>query len=262
MGNGISQPSRVEPPVGSTWQFYKIADEPLDIVGKEIEIFVEGINTPIIGSNWKSNNPDSGEGYILNAYTESVGSASILVLNEATYADNADTNGTYPLSGIFVSNDVRRIRIGDKEVVHKIDAKYIPTSKHILANIDGDNSGEQMIGAGYVSANGGSQFVMNLIFTNKMQILSPQDIGADDIMLGVDDVQIKRVGSTISDTDSDLHSYIDWDSGNNFFNIYLPETSVLDTFCITYKELIADEGGYPVYKNSSFILYVNSLVFG
>lgn len=125
MGNRVSPPNRVMPPIEPTWQFYKIADGPLDIVGKKIEIFVEGIDTPIIGSKWKSHYPESGEGHILEAYKEDVGGAKILVLNEATYSRPVDTNGTYPLSGIFVSGNVRSIYIAGSEVVHKIDNKYI-----------------------------------------------------------------------------------------------------------------------------------------
>ena len=126
MGNRISPPNRISPNIGPTgWQFYKIADGPLDIVGKKIEIFVEGIDTPIISSKWELSYPESGEGHILEAYKEDVGGAKILVLNEATYDGAADTNGTYPLSGIFVSGNVRSIYIAGSEVVHKIDNKYI-----------------------------------------------------------------------------------------------------------------------------------------
>lgn len=234
--------------------WYKIADGPLDIVGKTLKVVTSLSDTPIIASKWNEN--------IVGAWVLSVREdepyirESIYVLNNFSSGAFV-SNGTPPLTGIFVSENIRSISIAESEVAHKIEAKYLP-SKHILALIDGDTNGEQTVGAGYVSAGVGGQLFMNLIFTEETQILSLQDMGSDDILLGVDDVQITRVGSTIADTDGDLHSYIEWSSPNACFMIHLPETTVTDTFCITYKELIDEGDGYPLYKSSSFILYVNS----
>ena len=239
--------------------WYKIADGPLDIVGKTLKVVTSLSDTPIMASNWDEK--EVGAWVLSVREDEPYIRESIYVLNNFS-SSGYNTNGTPPFTGIFVSENIRSISIIESEEVHKIEAKYLPTSKHILALIDSEANEEQMIGAGYVSANAGSQLFMNLIFTNATQILSRQDIAIDDIMLGVDDVQIERVGSTISDTDSDLHSFIDWSRVDQCFKIYLPETAVLDTFCIIYKELIADDGGYPMYKNSSFILYVNTSVLG
>lgn len=237
--------------------WYKIADGPLDIVGKTLKVVTSLSNTPIMASNW--NEKAVGVWVLSVREDEPYIRESIYVLNNVS-SSGYNTNGTPPLTGIFVSENIRSISITESEEVHKIEAKYLSTSKHILAIIDSDDNEEQMIGAGYVSANNGSSLLMTLIFTNAIQILLRQDIAIDDIMLGVDDVQIERIGSTISDTDENLHSFIDWSRVDQCFKIYLPGTSVKDTFCITYKELIADEGGYPIYKNSSFILCVNSSV--
>lgn len=229
--------------------WYKIADGPLDIVGKTLKIVTSLSDTPIIASNWNEN--EAGVWVLLVREDEPYIRESIYVLNN--FSSGAyNTNGTPPLTGIFVSENIRSISIIESEKVHKIDAKYLPSSKHILAIIYGSDSEEQMVDTGYISGESGSEFRMFLIFTNAVPILMPPDMSVDDIILDSNSVQIERVGSTTSDADSSHHSNIS--PYRDGFKILLPENAVTDTFCITYRELVEDD----VYKSSSFILCVNT----
>lgn len=250
--------------------FYKIADGPLDIRTKEIQVLVNGVTNPvtIYLGQWYDFAEDSPGAAVISGAVY----AAEIALGYSSYesifiCDNAVLNseifafgGEMPFTGIFVSEGIESIIIPEGEEVHQIDEKYIPqqNSKHILAIIDSDTDEQQMIGAGYVSERSGSELAMRLVLTFAAQLLSPQDIGPDDRILNIEEVSIRMVGSTISDTDANYHSDIYFDSGDNCFIIHLPGITVTDTFCITYEELIGDYGDYPIYKNSSFILYVNS----
>lgn len=111
--------------------WYKIADGPLDIVGKTLKVLTSLSDTPIMASEWRQ----EGDGlWVLSVRKdESYIRESIYVLfSSSAYI----TNGTPPLTGIFVSENIRSISIAESEEVHKIDAKYLPTAPSVVFNLE------------------------------------------------------------------------------------------------------------------------------
>lgn len=127
--------------------WYKIADGPLDIVGKTLEVLTSESDVPIVTNSWR----DNGVFWELRVRSDSPYiRETICVLDNVILDSSYVSNGTPPLTGIFVSENIRSISIPGSEEVHKIDAKYltssivIPFTKGVDGNITCDLSMEEL----------------------------------------------------------------------------------------------------------------------
>lgn len=138
------------------WEYYKIADSPLDIVGKTLKVVTSLSDTPIITSDWR--NDEGGTPTLKVQNDEPYIREEVIVLNNYSNSSNYfATNGTPPLSGIFVSENIRSISIAESEEVHQIESKYINTAPCIIFNSNPDDIGVNFYGIAYFSARGGDE---------------------------------------------------------------------------------------------------------
>lgn len=131
------------------WDYFKIAEGPLDIVGKTLKVLTSESNVPIVTNNWRND----GDYWELRVRSDEPYIRETLCVLDNTYLDDAYvTNGTLPLTGIFVSANIRSISIPESEEVHKIDAKYTESIPSIILEYN-EREGES------VQKNGGSIYL-------------------------------------------------------------------------------------------------------
>lgn len=115
---------------------YKIADVPMDIYKREIQVKMVGQDNPvtILPDEWST---------IYNDYLEEGKgwrcSERIYVLDNAVLTSQYyNHGGDMPFTGIFVPEEIESITIPEYEVVHKIDVKYVDAPPCIVVKGEGD----------------------------------------------------------------------------------------------------------------------------
>lgn len=120
----------------ATWDYYKIAEGPLDIVGKTLKVLTSESDVPIVTNNWRN----AGDYWELRVSSdEPYIRETICVLDNVNLDNNYVTNGTLPLSGIFVSGNIRSISIPESEDVHQVESKYLPitpSAPNVVFNLE------------------------------------------------------------------------------------------------------------------------------
>ena len=138
--------------------WYKIADRPLTIVNSPIiaTIEIDGGETQDIecsASEWQDksrNMADSGHVYWYQGggggtkASPLANQFDIYVLDEAVLNGyNTSWDSSTPMSGIFVSENVRGITIPPSTIYHKVPVEYIENNKYIVTVSSDGNGGYQ-----------------------------------------------------------------------------------------------------------------------
>ena len=222
--------------------WYKIADGPLDIVGKTLKVVTSLSDTPIIASEWNEN--------VVGVWVLSVREneprirESIYVLDN--YSSGAfNTNGTPPLTGIFVSENIRSISIAESEEVHKIDAKYTESIPSIILEYS-DN------GDAFVQKNGG--FILLAMGADPLSVTLKLSTGEPCSY-----IEVIPITSTAMDAES--HASIELVDESTGECIITPaeydgsHPDIVDTYLLTYALREQVDGKYV---EASFYIVIKS----
>jgi len=128
--------------------WYKIADGPLDIVGKTLKVVTSLSDTPIMASYWDQSEEGMWE---LSIYKNEPRIRERIYVLDNFNSDAYNTNGTPPLTGIFVSENIRSISIAESEEVHKIDAKYTEIIPSMILEYSDNGDAIVQKNGGYIS---------------------------------------------------------------------------------------------------------------
>jgi hypothetical protein len=113
--------------------WYKIAEGPLDIVGKTLKVVTSLSDTPITASEWYQHREGLWELSVFNDEPR-IRERILVLINFGGYSGAYVTNGTFPLTGIFVSENIRSISIAESEEVHQVESKYLPITPSVVFN--------------------------------------------------------------------------------------------------------------------------------
>lgn len=126
--------------------YYKIADGPLDLNKRTIEVSVEGENNPITiyPNNWEDTTRYFGEGEIYITYIDLgyLQGGQILILKNAILdSELFNFGGTPPFNGIFVSENIESISYSSRTLYkNKIDANLLDLPQQIIMRIEEGDS--------------------------------------------------------------------------------------------------------------------------
>lgn len=222
--------------------WYKIADGPLDIVGKTLKVVTSLSNTPIMASNW--NEKAVGVWVLSVREDEPYIHESIYVLNNVS-SSGYNTNGTPPLTGIFVSENIRSISIAESEEVHKIDAKYTESIPSIILEYS-DN------GDAFVQKNGG--FILLDMGADPLSVTLKLSTGEPCSFISV-------IPITSTALDAESHASIELVDESTGECIITPadydgsHSRICDTYLLTYESREQVDGKYV---EASFYIVIGS----
>ena len=135
-------------------EFYKIADGPLDLNKRTIEVLIEGENNPVTvyPNDWEDATRYFGEGDVYEAYV-SLGylqGGQIFILNNAVPDSKlVRFGGTPPFSGIFVSENIESISYPSRTLYNnKINVNSLDIPPQIIMRIESNSWGDP--GQGHV----------------------------------------------------------------------------------------------------------------
>lgn len=228
----------------ATWDYYKIAEGPLDIVGKTLKVVTSLSDTPIITNNWRNN----GVYWELRVISDEPYIRETLCVLDNVYLDNAYvTNGTLPLSGIFVSENIRSISIPESEEVHKIDAKYIESVPPIILEYADEGATVIQENGGFIHLNMGAD---PLWVTLKLSTGEPCSY-------------INVVPITSSAMDAESHASIELVDESTGECIIIPaeydgsHPKIYDTYLLTYVSREQVDGKYV---EAAFYIVIGSQI--
>jgi len=215
------------------WEYYKIADGPLDIVGKTLKVVTSLSDTPIITSDWVNN--EIGMSSLGVRKEVPYIREKVIVLNNYNNSGNYfATNGTPPLTGIFVSENIRSISIAESEEVHKIDAKYTESIPSIILEYS-DN------GDAFVQKNGG--FISLVMGADPLSVTLKLSTGEPCSFISV-------IPITSTALDAESHASIELVDESTGECIITPpvydgsNTRIIDTYLLTYVSREQVDGKY------------------
>lgn len=169
----------------------------------------------------------------------------ILVLNNFSSSAYI-TNGTLPLTGIFVSENIRSISIAESEEVHKIDAKYTESIPSIT--LEYSDSGDE-----FVQKNGG--FIHLTMGADPLSVILKLSTGEPCSYIAV-------VPITSSAMDAESHASIELVDESTGEWIIIPaeydgsHSSIVDTYLLTYASNEQVDGKYV---KAAFYIVISSV---